>query len=580
LFYRIYEYFSNQYGFSKDNSIYHFIPVASIDSLFLADYIYSSPVMEASRFVYDYEFWGENFNEYIFCGVIGFGPEPIAFIERFDGNTNYYQWGEVNDIDISEQNDSLIYAGGEIFAPEKSVRSADGGWNWTPIVDSLKFLSLNPFNENLFFLENDIGFLYRSTDAGISFTLVDEPNQWAFSSAFNYDSDQLHIYRLVSGKILRVSSNLGEAFSWQTKYSSDSEIFISIDESISGTIYLADKRNIFLSTDYGNTFNIYKTLDRKIVGIYKKSNSNKLYAATKYKIYEITPDTVQVIKSLPAIDDLQWYPFSIGNKWVFENYRQEFNPPGIKEFIGLSIMEIAGDTSINGKIYYKLMNEPLYWNIDVGLIRQDSLNAKLFIYLPEENEEVLYEDFLAQVGDTIWVDSIEYKILQNEEPFSVWGINTYKRTIDYQFRFQEYELVKDIGLYELGFSDFFARYTMELKGCIIDEVVYGDTTTVGVDNDETQIVSEFKLEQNYPNPFNPNTVISYQLPVTSNVTLKVYDILGNEIATLVNEEKQPGTYEVEFNVGTSRNLSLTSGIYFYQLKAGSFIQTKKMVYLK
>ncbi|KAA0237321.1 MAG: T9SS C-terminal target domain-containing protein [Ignavibacteria bacterium CHB3] len=243
-------------------------------------------------------------------------------------------------------------------------------------------------------------------------------------------------------------------------------------------------------------------------------------------------------------------------------------------------MEIAGDTSINGKIYYKLMNEPLYWNIDVGLIRQDSLNAKLFIYLPEENEEVLYEDFLAQVGDTIWVDSIEYKILQNEEPFSVWGINTYKRTIDYQFRFQEYELVKDIGLYELGFSDFFARYTMELKGCIIDEVVYGDTTTVGVDNDETQIVSEFKLEQNYPNPFNPNTVISYQLPVTSNVTLKVYDILGNEIATLVNEEKQPGTYEVEFNVGTSRNLSLTSGIYFYQLKAGSFIQTKKMVYLK
>jgi hypothetical protein len=582
LFYRIYEYFSNQYGFSKDNSIYHFIPVASIDSLFLADYIYSSPVMEASRFVYDYEFWGENFNEYIFCGVIGFGPEPIAFIERFDGNTNYYQWGEVNDIDISEQNDSLIYAGGEIFAPEKSVRSADGGWNWTPIVDSLKFLSLNPFNENLFFLENDIGFLYRSTDAGISFTLVDEPNQWAFSSAFNYDSDQLHIYRLVSGKILRVSSNLGEAFSWQTKYSSDSEIFISIDESISGTIYLADKRNIFLSTDYGNTFNIYKTLDRKIVGIYKKSNSNKLYAATKYKIYEITPDTVQVIKSLPAIDDLQWYPFSIGNKWVFENYRQEFNPPGIKEFIGLSIMEIAGDTSINGKIYYKLMNEPLYWNIDVGLIRQDSLNAKLFIYLPEENEEVLYEDFLAQVGDTIWVDSIEYKILQNEEPFSVWGINTYKRTIDYQFRFQEYELVKDIGLYELGFSDFFARYTMELKGCIIDEVVYGDTTTVGVDNDETQIVSEFKLEQNYPNPFNPSTKIKYQIPASLNpskggilVQLIVYDILGNQIATLVNEEKQSGVYEVEFD-----GSNLPSGIYFYQLRAGDIVQTKKMLMIK
>ena len=581
LFYRIYEYFSNQYGFSQDNSIYHFIPATTIDSLFLSDYIYSSPVMEAGRFVYDYDFWDENFIEFIFCGMTAFGPEPIAYIERFDGNTNYYQWGEINSIEISNQDDSLIYAGGEIFsALEKSIVSTDGGWNWTSIDDTLTFLSLNPFNDNILFLEGFYGFLYRSTDAGNTFNLVDVLNQPAHSTSFIYDPDQLHIYRLFANQTLRVSSNNGEPFSWATKYSSDSEIFISIDESTSGTIYLADKKNILVSTDYGNNFTLYKTLERKIVGIYKKPNSDKLYAATKYKIYEITPDTIQVIKSLPAIDDLQWYPFSIGNKWVFENYRQEFNPPGIKEFIGLSIMEIAGDTSINGKIYYKLMNEPLYWNIDVGLIRQDSLNAKLFIYLPEENEEVLYEDFLAQVGDTIWVDSIEYKILQNEEPFSVWGINTYKRTIDYQFRFQEYELVKDIGLYELGFSDFFARYTMELKGCIIDEVVYGDTTTVGVDNDETQIVSEFKLEQNYPNPFNPNTVISYQLPVTSNVTLKVYDILGNEIATLVNEEKQPGTYEVEFNVGTSRNLSLTSGIYFYQLKAGSFIQTKKMVYLK
>ncbi len=64
--------------------------------------------------------------------------------------------------------------------------------------------------------------------------------------------------------------------------------------------------------------------------------------------------------------------------------------------------------------------------------------------------------------------------------------------------------------------------------------------TVSVD-DENFLHEDFNLSQNYPNPFNPNTVISYRLPVTSNVTLKVYDILGNEIATLVNEEKQPGT---------------------------------------
>ncbi|MBW7843447.1 MAG: T9SS type A sorting domain-containing protein, partial [Ignavibacterium sp.] len=60
----------------------------------------------------------------------------------------------------------------------------------------------------------------------------------------------------------------------------------------------------------------------------------------------------------------------------------------------------------------------------------------------------------------------------------------------------------------------------------------------------------------------------------------VYDVLGNEIATLVNEEKSSGTYEIEFSVGASQRLALTSGVYFYQLKAGNFLETKKMVFLK
>lgn len=97
---------------------------------------------------------------------------------------------------------------------------------------------------------------------------------------------------------------------------------------------------------------------------------------------------------------------------------------------------------------------------------------------------------------------------------------------------------------------------------------------------EKIIISDFKLEQNYPNPFNPSTVISYQLPVSGNVTLKVYDILGNEVATLIDEYKPAGRYEVEFAVGQVSSPDIASGIYFYQLKAGSFIETKKMILLK
>ena len=87
--------------------------------------------------------------------------------------------------------------------------------------------------------------------------------------------------------------------------------------------------------------------------------------------------------------------------------------------------------------------------------------------------------------------------------------------------------------------------------------------------------SVFSLSQNYPNPFNPSTVIKYQLPVNSFVTLKIYDVLGNEVATPVNEEKPAGEYEIEFNA-----CEMGSGVYFYTLRAGEFVQSKKMLLLK
>jgi hypothetical protein len=86
---------------------------------------------------------------------------------------------------------------------------------------------------------------------------------------------------------------------------------------------------------------------------------------------------------------------------------------------------------------------------------------------------------------------------------------------------------------------------------------------------------EFELIQNYPNPFNPITTIQYSIPEQSNVTLKVFDVLGNEVVALVNEEKDRGVYTVNFDAA-----NLSSGIYFYKLQAGHSIQTKKMLLLK
>ncbi|MBK9334062.1 MAG: T9SS type A sorting domain-containing protein [Ignavibacteria bacterium] len=89
------------------------------------------------------------------------------------------------------------------------------------------------------------------------------------------------------------------------------------------------------------------------------------------------------------------------------------------------------------------------------------------------------------------------------------------------------------------------------------------------------VPGKFNLSQNFPNPFNPNTVISYELQSTGFAKLRVYDVLGNEVATLVNEKQNAGSYNVKFD-----GSKYSSGIYFYRLDAGEFSDTKRMILLK
>jgi len=105
---------------------------------------------------------------------------------------------------------------------------------------------------------------------------------------------------------------------------------------------------------------------------------------------------------------------------------------------------------------------------------------------------------------------------------------------------------------------------------------YIDFELIATDvEEEINMRYSFSLDQNYPNPFNPSTTIQYSVPHRSSVVLKVYDVLGNEITTLVNEEKQPGYYKVNFNASR-----LSSGTYFYRMKAGNFTETKQFILLK
>ena len=140
---------------------------------------------------------------------------------------------------------------------------------------------------------------------------------------------------------------------------------------------------------------------------------------------------------------------------------------------------------------------------------------------------------------------------------------------------ETYTLVKGFGIDSITSNFDFGSSISQLKGCIINGIVYGDTTVVGVEDKENTLPAEFSLSQNYPNPFNPTTNFEFHIANRGFVSLRIFDLLGREIITLVNEEKPAGTYKVRWNAG-----NLCSGVYFYQLKTGSFNEVKKLLLLK
>jgi hypothetical protein len=114
---------------------------------------------------------------------------------------------------------------------------------------------------------------------------------------------------------------------------------------------------------------------------------------------------------------------------------------------------------------------------------------------------------------------------------------------------------------------------MQLTGAIINGVKWG--TIVSVEDDQHFLPTEYTLEQNYPNPFNPRTTIEYSLPRETQVSLKIYNLLGQEVRTLVEAHSQAGHYKVNFDAS-----SLPSGMYIYRLTAGGSILSRKMVLSK
>lgn len=192
-----------------------------------------------------------------------------------------------------------------------------------------------------------------------------------------------------------------------------------------------------------------------------------------------------------------------------------------------------------------------------------------------------------------WVNNYEaYNLIINGEKkdikfSSIWG--TYESLFINMRSFRDFLLTND---YELDWIEKHEGHSWGLWRSTLDDMLkfFFPYEPTGIGEDKNYILNEFKLFQNYPNPFNPSTIIEYSIPavastfsLSQDVRITIYDILGREVATLVNSNRKPGSYQVEFNAS-----KFSSGIYYYQLTVNvsgekgtnRFVETKKMVFLE
>lgn len=298
---------------------------------------------------------------------------------------------------------------------------------------------------------------------------------------------------------------------------------------------------------------------------------------------------------------MKYFPMNTGNIWVYKWYHHMY--PGIDVY-GKMRTKIIGTIAVNSKTYFifnYLSSNPNYYYCGSGLfdtLRVDSISCNVYrlwrnygcSYSPGE---VAIDSLKAKMGDTVSLECGSSGLICDDTA-EVNFSGTVRKSKN--FLFDVFELliqrryIKGIGLdsavdiYVTNICNYY------LQGCVIDGIVYGDTTMpVGISPISTEIPVNFNLFQNYPNPFNPSTKIKFDVPNPLNlpfdkggtakpgvfVRIAVYDILGRELVNIVNERLEPGTYEVEWNASL-----FPSGVYICFMSAGEYSKTIKMVLLK
>lgn len=382
---------------------------------------------------------------------------------------------------------------------------------------------------------------------------------------------------------------------------------------------------IIKSTDQGNSWSVLQTNTNNII-INHSAVNNQLVFALTWEL-ENPPFGTNILKSTNGGMNWQSQHFPIEYEYLQSIYFFNENKgivAGSRTYLttngGLNWFQVERDSDLVANLPFlniKMLNDKYGFAcggfIDVaGVIWKTTnggLNWKTNGISPDEIFDLVVLDSLniiALSGDPEFIYNLAFvkstdggeTWIYNQLPLyamsfgidakdsnNIWSASGYKfiYSTDAGNNWQEKPTPDSTSIYDLVFINNQLGFACGENGALLKYIEDGSNV-----KSEEIIANDFILYQNYPNPFgtkgftnNTTTKISWQSSVGSHQTLKVYDVLGNEVATLVNEYREAGKYEIEFNtVETHRGVSLPSGVYFYELKAGNYIEIKKMILIR
>lgn len=274
----------------------------------------------------------------------------------------------------------------------------------------------------------------------------------------------------------------------------------------------------------------------------------------------------------------RYYPLSVGNTWTYNG----FGYPCCGAFKYRE--RITGTINTNGHFYYILTKTQSNGSTEIIYIRLDSTKGNILVNQSGScawlQNEKTRDSLSARKGDSSKYDCGYIYKCSDTLVGSVFGINKMKKIFGWTDYFEAGStrtFAMDFGLISISSFGHTSTTNINLAGCCINGVLFGDTTLTSLIIVGNKIPEKFSLSQNYPNPFNPVTKIKFDISGTSlaQTFLYVYDVLGHEIAVLVNQQLQPGSYEADWDAS-----AYPSGVYYYKLESGDFTETKKMVLIK